>query len=126
MKTTPLCFASIVLLTGLGTTAPVAAQNQAEGSKLYASHCSTCHGEKGKGDGVAAGALPVKPRDHTDGAVMNALSDQFLAEIIAKGGGSVGKSSFMPAWGGSLNDKQIRALVTYIRTLAVPPYDNKR
>jgi mono/diheme cytochrome c family protein len=28
----------------------------------------------------------------------------------------------MPAWGASLNEKQIRDLVAYIRTLAVPPY----
>jgi mono/diheme cytochrome c family protein len=98
------------------------AQNHDEAKKLYASHCSTCHGDKGKGDGVAAGALPVKPRDHTSGTVMNPLSDQHLKEIISKGGGAVGKSGFMPGWGASLNEKQISALVAYIRTLAVPPY----
>jgi mono/diheme cytochrome c family protein len=53
---------------------------------------------------------------------MNALSDQFLADIIAKGGGAVGKSTFMPSWGASLNEKQIRDVVAYIRTLAMPPY----
>ena len=119
MKTTMLGF---VLLTALGEGSAAGAQDRVEGGKLYASYCATCHGDKGKGDGVAAGALPVKPRDHTDGAVMNPLSDQFLAEIIAKGGGSVGKSSFMPGWGASLNEKQIRDLIAYIRTLAVPPY----
>ena len=71
---------------------------------------------------MAAGSLPVKPSDHTNGAVMNPLSDQFLSEIIAKGGGAVGKSSFMPSWGASLNEKQIRDVVAYIRTLAIPPY----
>lgn len=102
--------------------APAWGQNQSEGGKLYMSYCSTCHGDKGKGDGVAAGSLPVKPRDHTNGTVMNPLTDQFLADIIAKGGAAVGKSGFMPGWGGSLNEKQIRALIVYIRTLAVPPY----
>jgi mono/diheme cytochrome c family protein len=106
----------------IGAGAPAWGQNPAEGGKLYMSYCSTCHGDKGKGDGVAAGSLPVKPRDHTNGAVMNPLTDQFLAEIIAKGGGAVGKSSFMPGWGGSLNEKQISALVVYIRSLAVPPH----
>jgi len=28
----------------------------------------------------------------------------------------------MPSWGGSLDEKQIRDVVAYIRTLAVPPY----
>lgn len=93
-------------------------QNAAEGRKLYASYCATCHGEKGKGDGVAAGSLPVKPQDHTNGAVMNKMSDQALTDVIVKGGGSVGKSAFMPAWGSSLNEKQVRDIIAYIRTLS--------
>jgi mono/diheme cytochrome c family protein len=98
------------------------AQNQAEGRKLYASFCASCHGETGKGDGVAANSLPVKPQDHTNGAIMNQLSDQALADVISKGGGAVGKSNFMPAWGASLNDRQVRDIVAYIRSLAVPSY----
>lgn len=98
------------------------AQNQAEGKKLYVSYCSTCHGETGKGDGAAGTSLPVRPADHTNGAVMNQLSDNFLVDIISKGGGAVGKSTFMPAWGGALNETQIRDLVAYIRSIAMPPY----
>jgi mono/diheme cytochrome c family protein len=98
------------------------AQDPAEGRKLYASYCASCHGDKGKGDGVAAKSLPAKPADHTNGAVMNQLNDKFLTDLITKGGGAVGKSSFMPAWGGSLNEKQIRDLVVFIRSLAVPPF----
>ena len=110
---------AVAILTGAGSSR---AQNAAEGKKLYASYCSTCHGETGKGDGTAAASLPAKPADHTNGAVMNQLSDKFLLEIISKGGGAAGKSTFMPSWGGSLNEKQIRDIVAYIRTLAVPPY----
>jgi mono/diheme cytochrome c family protein len=98
------------------------AQNTAEGKKLYTTYCSSCHGETGKGDGIAAGSLPVKPADHTSGTVMNQLNDKFLLDIISKGGVAVGKSSFMPSWGGALNEKQVRDIVAYIRTLAVPPY----
>ncbi|HET9916928.1 MAG TPA: cytochrome c [Candidatus Binatia bacterium] len=98
------------------------AQDPAEGRKLYASYCASCHGDKGKGDGVAAKSLPAKPADHTNGTVMNQLSDKFLTELITKGGSALGKSSFMPSWGGSLNEKQIRDLVVFIRSLAVPPY----
>lgn len=104
------------------TTSPALAQSNSEGKKLYESYCSTCHGDKGKGNGPAAQSLPAKPADHTNGAVMNAFSDQFLVEIIAKGGSAVKKSSFMPSWGSALNEKQIKDIVTHIRSLAEPPY----
>src|SRR5438132_4784412 len=52
------------------------AQDQAEGKKLYATYCSTCHGDNGKGDGQASKSLPVKPADHTNGSIMNQLSDK--------------------------------------------------
>ena len=96
------------------------AQNQAEGKKLYATYCSSCHGDHGKGDGPAAKALPIKPADHTNGSVMNQLSDKFLTDIISKGGSAVGKSPMMPGWGGQLDEKQIREIVAYLRSIAEP------
>lgn len=114
--------AAMILFCTITATASVWAQNQTEGRKLYGAYCATCHGDRGKGDGVAAGSLPIKPKDHTDGVTMNPLTDQFLGDVITKGGGAVGKSAFMPAWGSSLNEKQVRDIVAYIRSLAVPPY----
>jgi mono/diheme cytochrome c family protein len=111
-----------VLMLDLLASGALWAQSPAEGKKIYLTYCSTCHGDKGKGDGPAANSLPVKPADHTNGAVMNQFSDQFLLDVISKGGGQVGKSMFMPAWGSSLNDKQIRDIVVYLRTIAEPPY----
>ncbi len=115
-------FFAIVMLV-FGMTGTTWAQNQSEGRKLYVAYCSACHGDTGKGDGVAAMSLPTKPADHTKGSVMNKLSDRFLVDIISKGGIAVGKSSFMPGWGNSLNDKQVRDLLAYIRGIAVPPYN---
>ena len=107
-----------ILLGGVSSRA----QNQAEGKNVYVTYCASCHGERGKGDGTAAASLPAKPADHTNGAAMNQLNDKFLYDIISKGGGAVGKSTFMPSWGGALNDSQIRDVVAYIRSLAVPPF----
>ena len=105
----------------LGTPFWSRAQSAAEGQKLYMTYCSSCHGDKGRGDGAAGKALPVKPADHTDGKVMNSFSDEFLMTIIAKGGAAVGKSSFMPAWGGVLKDNQLQDLLAYLRSIADPP-----
>ena len=101
---------------------PAWGQNQSDGKKLYLTYCSSCHGDTGKGDGPAARSLPVKPADHTDGAVMNQLTDKFLLEIISKGGSAVGKSAMMPGWGGQLKESQVRDIVAYVRSMAAPPY----
>jgi cytochrome c oxidase cbb3-type subunit III len=92
------------------------------GKKTYALLCASCHGNTGKGDGPAAAALPTKPQSHADGKYMNALTDQHLFKSIKEGGASVGRSPLMPPWGGQLTDQDIWNLVSYIRTLAVPPY----
>ncbi|HEX2228969.1 MAG TPA: cytochrome c [Candidatus Binatia bacterium] len=94
------------------------AQNVAEGKNLYTTYCTSCHGDQGKGDGVAARSLPVKPADHTNSAVMSQLSDKYLTDIITKGGSAVNKSGFMPAWGSSLNPKQVADIVAYVRSLS--------
>ena len=111
---------SFALLSITALVGSAEKQTQAEGKNLYGTYCAACHGDSGKGDGVAAKGLPAKPADHTNGAVMSRLSDKFLIDVISKGGSAVGKSPFMPAWGGSLNDKQIRDIVAFIRTLAAP------
>ena len=119
-------FASLAILLFATFAGFAKAQDQVEGKNIYATYCAACHGEKGRGDGVAAKALPVRPTDHTNGAVMSQLSDKFLVDVIARGGAGAGKSSFMPAWGNSLNDKQIRDVVAYIRAIAEPAGKTER
>ena len=91
-----------------------------QGKRTYRENCAPCHGEAGKGDGVGARSLPVRPADHTNPAVMNSRSDAFLRDVIAKGGKAMGLASFMPAWQGIFKDKEIEDLVAYIRSLTLP------
>lgn len=100
--------------------ATVSAPTLAQGEALYKQYCAACHGPEGKGNGPAAAGLPVKPADHTNGALMNKISDAELFKAIKEGGQAVGKSPAMPPWGGSLKDEQLRALVLYVRSLAKP------
>ena len=91
-----------------------------QGKRIYRENCAPCHGEAGKGDGVGARSLPVRPADHTNPAAMTSRTDAFLRDVIAKGGKAMGLSSFMPAWQGIFKDKEIEDLVAYIRSLALP------
>jgi mono/diheme cytochrome c family protein len=93
----------------------------AAGRALYQQYCSMCHGPKGKGNGPAAAAMNPKPRDHTDGPYMNALSDAHLTKVISEGGAVVQLSPLMPAWKETLSSQQIADIIAYLRTLAVVP-----
>ncbi|MBI3003192.1 MAG: cytochrome c [candidate division NC10 bacterium] len=102
--------------------APAAAQGDAKaGRQLYNKWCVPCHGLRGRGDGPLAVSLPVKPGNHADGTRMNGLSDAYLFTIIKQGGQAVQKSQMMPPWGTQLTDQQIRDVIAYVRSLAVPP-----
>lgn len=55
----------------------------AKGKKLYQQLCAVCHGDKGKGDGIASAALTPKPANftsekiwkQTDGAIFWKLTE---------------------------------------------------
>ena len=113
------------LITVVGTAQhAMGAGNGEAGGKLYQARCAVCHGPDGKAATPTAQALTPKPRDHTDGAYMNPLSNEHLAKVIKNGGPAVGKSQIMPAHA-DLNDQQIEDIMAFVRTLAVPPYSGK-
>jgi mono/diheme cytochrome c family protein len=113
------------LITMVGTVRnAMGAGNVEAGGKLYQARCAPCHGPDGKAATPTAQALNPKPRDHTDGAYMNQLSNEHLAKVIKNGGPAVGKSPIMPAHA-DLNDQQIEDVISFVRTLAVPPYSGK-
>lgn len=83
----------------------------ADAQKLYISTCAPCHGNKGKGDGVAAAALNPKPADHTSALVQSETDGSLFWKI------SEGRSP-MPTYKAALTETQRWELVDYIRTLA--------
>ncbi len=90
------------------------------GRRLYTSVCAFCHGIEGDGYGINAANLPVPPRDHSDSTYMATVDDEQLVAVIKLGGPARGKSAFMPPWGGRFNDREIAALVAYLRVLGRP------
>ena len=112
---------NLAVLAGIGlilSFSTIARADTEQGKRLYQENCTPCHGKLGKGDGDGARSLPVRPADHTNGAVMNPRSDAFLRDVITKGGSAMGLSSFMPAWQGLFNDSEILDLISYVRSLA--------
>jgi len=82
----------------------------ANGRVTYNTYCVPCHGEKGRGDGIAAAGLPKSPADHTS-ATVQAQTDGAIFWKIFTG------NSPMPSFK-SLTQTQIWELVNYIRTLS--------
>ena len=105
-----------VFAAGVGSTAP------RSGLSNYKSHCASCHGAGGKGDGWTAWLYRLKMRDLTDAAYMQTLPDDYIFQIIKHGGASLGKPG-MPSWGQDLSDREVRDLVIHIRSLAAPPQE---
>ena len=115
----------LVLIMIVGTVQQaIGAGNAEAGGRLYQTRCAPCHGPDGKAATPTAQALTPKPRDHTDGAYMNQLSQEHLVKVIKNGGPAVGKSPIMPP-NPDLNDQQMDDIIAFVRTLAVPPYSGK-
>jgi len=79
------------------------------GEKLYLNNCSSCHGEKADGNGIAGMALEPKPADLR--AMAGYHPDGDFAYKIRIGRGA------MPAWENVLPETQVWHLVNYIQTM---------
>lgn len=95
------------------------------GKKLYARHCSQCHGDNGNGEGYASARLSPKPRDFTTGKFKvrstptGALpTHQDLVNIIRRGM----PYTSMPAWP-ELSDQDVSDLAYFITTFS-PDFSN--
>lgn len=101
--------------------------NPDRGLYVFQAYCAGCHGENGRGDGPMAGKLAhdfgIKPIDLAAPAFQDSHDDAKLAEAIRGGGKAVHKTSYMPAWGGTLTDGQMSDLVAFIRELKPRPVE---
>ncbi|MEO8086089.1 MAG: cytochrome c [Bacteroidota bacterium] len=86
------------------------------GKVLYMKICNVCHGNGGKGDGVASAGLSVKPADHTSPNVQLQTDGSLFYEL------SNGHAP-MPPYKAVLSEKQRWQLICFIRTLK--PKDKK-
>ena len=98
------------------------------GRTVYVKWCAGCHGDQGRGDGVAAGHLLPKPRDFTRAlyqvrstATGEVPTDADIRHVVDEG--MPGTS--MPAWKSTLSSGERAAVTRYVKTFsnafATPP-----
>jgi len=92
----------------LALTPAQAQSSPTDGAALFKAKCAMCHGPDGAGNTPMGKKLTV--RDLRSAEVQK-QPDADLMHVIAHG------KAKMPAFGKSLNEDQIKLLVTYIREL---------
>lgn len=114
-----ICSQAIVL-AGVLFLAPLswgaerkASVNLGTGKKVFLSRCAVCHGPKGDGQGVAAKAMKVKPRNFIKGKYRLGGEFEQLFKTVSQGI----PNSPMPAWKGELSSQEIKSVVLYILSL---------
>jgi mono/diheme cytochrome c family protein len=95
---------------------------QAQGKRVFYQYCVWCHADSTPAGPSNRSNLNPMPPLASDGAVLNSLSDDLLRNIISLGGSAVGKSALMPPWGNTLKQDDIKAVITFYRAIAQPPY----
>ena len=80
-----------------------------EGRKSYVYACTSCHGERGRGDGPLAEEMDPKPADLVKRLEGHSEGDFFWK--ISNGRGA------MPAFRDQLNEKQIWMVINYLKSL---------
>ena len=93
---------------------PASAESLASGRKLYDRHCSECHGDTGKGDGMAGEGLDEKPSSLVDGEWEHGSSDGEIFTVIRDG---AGPKSEMKSFAKKIPERQIWDVVNFVRTL---------
>ncbi|MCA1493422.1 cytochrome c [Ensifer sp. NBAIM29] len=92
------------------------------GKTLYAKHCAACHGPNLEGQRdwkspLPSGRMPAPPHDASGHTWHH--SDGMLFRITKEGPAAVvggGYQSDMPAFGKVMSDKEIRAVVAFIKS----------
>jgi mono/diheme cytochrome c family protein len=89
---------------------PLANDNPLNGKKVFMTICFVCHGEKGKGDGIASAQLKPKPANFTSDAIQKQTDGAIFWKL------STGRGAMVP-FQKTITPTQRWQLVNYIRLL---------
>jgi cytochrome c oxidase cbb3-type subunit 3 len=86
-----------------------------QGRVIYLSRCVGCHGEAGRGDGPTAKSLTgPSVGDLSDATWKHGDRPDQVRKVVAQGV----QNTAMPAWGGVLEEPELRAVSAYVYYLA--------
>lgn len=86
------------------------------GRLTFKNRCALCHGADGEGNGKMAKIIKDPPPFNLTYSMM---PDEYLIDMISKGGQGMQRSPRMPPFGGDLSDNEIKSVVKYIKTLRI-------
>ena len=88
------------------------------GAKLFASHCTACHGSSGRGNGPLAQSLPVRPADLMEAHVLQ-HRDGDLFWFVAHGLSGPNGAPAMPGFAPTLANLEVWDLLAFVHALNV-------
>jgi mono/diheme cytochrome c family protein len=105
--------ATVIIIISLFATSAISAR-AADASQNWNKYCMQCHGKSGAADTKMGKQLQAK--DLTDPQTQASFTDAQAAKSIKEGIKEGGKTK-MTAFAGKLTDDEVKALVSYVRTL---------
>lgn len=106
--------AALIFVAAFSLVSPVNPSNASNGNDIFKTKCMPCHGVNGAGNEAVAKVFKIDPaRLNLIKRETQAKKDSDLTTAV-----KLGKSP-MPAFGGTLNETDIKAVVQFIRSLAL-------
>ena len=100
---------------GLTNPIPADEDSLARGGEIFATHCATCHGDGGVGDGPGGASLNPAPANIAHTSQM--LGDDYLFWRVSEGGAMEPFNSGMIAWKGILDEQARWDVLNYVQAL---------
>jgi mono/diheme cytochrome c family protein len=96
---------------------PASAASIAAGEKMYVKHCSACHGDTGKGDGMMGEDMDPRPANLVDAEWKHGSTDGEIFAVIRDGVKGTGMKSFSK----KLTAHQMWDVINYVRSIGPKP-----
>jgi high-affinity iron transporter len=109
-----MCRVVIVLVALVGWAGTAPASDMEKAKAAYAARCAFCHGNSGKGDGMAGAALKPPPTNFASADYWKATNSEQIKNAIKNGK----PGTAMVPFNAALSSDEIDGLVEYLRTLA--------